>query len=127
MSKFQFLKVKCLHVKDWYDGPMSGICEYNNEKLYYHWTKSLEWVYESKPTFKYVHCTRFFDIYRLPQSDIDLILSDLALYENHKNNYAEYEKLKPSYPKYLEDGDLLEKTAYENDWLIGYTSEDYWE
>jgi hypothetical protein len=137
---FPCLPVKVLYRQQYYDGPLSGICEYNNEKLYFLNVEELMFKFpetdpecikmaeDAKEEPCQYHRCRIFNIYRIPQDCMDALIynhnlwEDIKLLTTWKEDYLKLSKKLPD--TWPEDDEFLEK-AWK--WLIGYTTEDVWD
>jgi hypothetical protein len=134
---FQCLEVTLLFSNLYYDGPLTGVCTHEGDKLFFWCSEELMFKYaETDPTIiasgdeedlHQFHRCRIFNLYKLPQELMDDIISNNALWEVMKkdqskfNNYSEISK---KLPDYFKSWDEFSKVAWK--WLVGYTTEDVW-
>lgn len=139
-EEFPCLPVTLLFNNHYYDGPLSGVCEYNGEKLYFWSSEELMFKYPEKdPTVIAVmgeneeHCNwhrcRVFSLFKLPEDTMEAIISNNELFERLKISknekwWEEYSKEAKKLPDYFKSYEEFFKVAWQ--YCVGYTTEDVW-
>lgn len=138
--QLKFLKVKPLFSVSYYDGPLRGLCEYEDQLLFYQCYEEIWFQFpETDPESLKVcqeyndtecldhHRVRIYALYKLPQELLDIILYNRELFKTYKqtNNFEFYKNNCKSLPKEFDTHDDF--TKYASKYLVGYTTEDYWD
>lgn len=135
---FKCLPVTLLFHTAYYDGPLSGLCEYNGEKLYFQSTEELMFKFPEKDPEILAsgdeddkhdyHRLRIYTLYKLPEDLIKKIIFNHDLFERLKRSpvwAAEYEKEKQELPSYFTSHEEFAKVSWQ--YAYGYTTEDVWD
>jgi hypothetical protein len=139
--EFACLPVTVLFHTHYYDGPLSGVCEHEKEKLYFWCLEELLFKYaetdpqiiasESNPEELYqYHRCRVFNVYRLPEDIMSIVLANNDLWEELKNSrkdewHKDYAEKAQKLPEYFDSWEAFAKVSWK--WLVGYTTEDVWD
>jgi len=139
-QEFPCMAVKLLFTHSRYDGPNSGVCEYNGEKLYFDSLSELMFAFpetdpecikmdlEDNEEPKQYHRLRIYSVYRLPKEVMDVLDYNNQVWEklleDRVENYSEvYKKVQKPIP-----GEIFNNFKTDNwKWRIGYTTEDVWD
>lgn len=134
---FKFLPVKLLFHNEYYDGPLSGVCEYRGEKLYFKLgTEELWFKYAEQDPVKVAiaddecqsHRLRIYTLYKLPQDTMENIIFNHELFSSLKNKdtiHDDYSKQKKELPAYFSSWRSFQENAWQ--YAIGYTTDDVWD
>jgi hypothetical protein len=133
---FPCLPVKLLFHDGYYDGPLTGVCEYKGEKLYFHnaeeiWfrfpEKNKETIAITNEEYDY-HSLRIYTLYRLPEDIMFNIVHNHELFElvKHSPNWENaYNIQKKPIPDYFKTWKDFTEVAWK--YAIGYTTDDIWD
>jgi hypothetical protein len=139
-NDFFCLPVTLLFNDHYYDGPLSGVCEYMSEKFYFWCVEELMFKYpetdpqviamleEGEESYN-LHRCRVFSLFKLPDEIMDIINFNHELFEKLKVSKnekwsEEYSKNSKQLPDYFKSRDEFFKVAWQ--YCVGYTTEDLW-
>jgi hypothetical protein len=139
-NSFPCLPVTLLFNDHYYDGPLSGVCEYQNEKLYFWCVEELMFKYaETDPQIiamleegeepYQMHRCRVFSLFKLPDEIMEIINFNHELFEKLKVSKnekwsEEYSKNSKQLPDYFTSQLEFFKVTWQ--YCVGYTTEDVW-
>lgn len=139
-NSFPCLPVTLLFNVAYYDGPLSGVCEYEGEKLFFWCNEELMFKYpETDPTVIAVmeeneepcqyHRCRVFSLFQLPEEIMKDLVYNHNLFEKLKVSkddkwWNEYKETSKKLPDYFETHEAFFKHAWQ--FCVGYTTEDVW-
>lgn len=135
-SDFKCLPVKLLFHCNYWDGPLSGVCEYQDDKYYFECSDELMFKFaENDPAvvaitdedFDY-HRLRVFTVYKLPEDIMFNIIYNNELFQLVKkspNWQTAYDAQAKKLPEYFKTPHDFVKEAWQ--YAIGYTTEDVWD